>query len=280
MDDLKDFLGHVLKNPVEDKTKNEVDNYIDEEPEGEDKPLEDPEEGSPTEEQEEDEPAQESEEEEIADDDDTEDEEETPKAPKAKKESPAEILRRRVAELTAELEKAKAGEPIDDDPAKQDARDEEALAFLDDYSDEQIKDAIANPAVMREFLKTALTKVRRQAIEDAVGVASVTTTRNLELKSVIQTFYQENSDLLPYKEMLGFTVNKVQAENPGWNVTDILKESAKRLRKELLISKRVTDVREKKTPAFPTKQKGAAPGSRPAVNPQQRQISDMIKTLK
>lgn len=279
--DFKEFLDVQFKTvPTETKKRNEVDDYI-ENPEDEkeeetsEKEEEEVEHIEPEHEEEEEES---SEEEEEQEDDEPEDKEPA-KKPAKKKESAEEILRKRVAQLTAELEKAKNGEASEEDEPS-DAKDEEALSFLDDYSDAQIQEAMSNPALMRDFLKKSLAKVRRQAIDDAVGVASVTTTRNIELKNVIAEFYRTNADLLPYKEMLGYTVNKVQSENPGWNVTDILKEASKRLRKELLISKRVTDVREKKSPAFPTKQKGARPGNFAKPTGQQKELSDMFKSLK
>lgn len=285
---FKEFLQMELKFEEEKPTKkNEVDSVIDNEE------SEETIETTSTEEEEEEEEVEtiepeheeeeESQEEESSEEEEVDETESSTKKPtkkaSTKKESAEEILRKRVAQLTAELERVRNGEDTEI-PETSTEKDEEAISFLDDYSDQQIQEAISNPAMMREFMKKALAKVRRQAIDDAVGVATVTANRNLELKSVIQEFYRQNNDLLPYKEMLGYTVNKVQAENPSWNVTDILKEASKRLRKELLISKRVTDVREKRTPAFPSKQKGAGTGGVTKPTGQQKELVDMFKSLK
>jgi len=280
--DFKEFLQTELKFQDDKPTKkNDVDAFIENEQEEEVEEVETAEEVEhiePEQEEEEESEEESSSEEEEVDETESSTKKSTAKT-STKKESAEETLRKRVAQLTAELERVRNGEDTEV-PETSTEKDEQAISFLDDYSDQQMQDALSNPAMMREFMKKALSKVRRQAIDDAVGVATVTANRNLELKSVIQDFYRQNNDLLPYKEMLGYTVNKVQADNPGWNVTDILKEASKRLRKELLISKRVTDVREKRTPAFPSKQKGAGTVGTTKPTGQQREIVDMFKSLK
>jgi hypothetical protein len=93
--------------------------------------------------------------------------------------------------------------------------------------------------MMKKFLmsipKVVMQQVRHQSV----------------VQKAVNAFYEENDDLLPYRKLVGATVNEVVSENPDWKMDKVFEESAIRSRKALGLRKGAQKVvRKKKKPSF------------------------------
>lgn len=88
-----------------------------------------------------------------------------------------------------------------------------------------------------------LQRVQLKAAQTIMGniphVLSNMINHQVSQKSMIDSFYQENSDLVPYKEHVALVGQELAKQHPEWDTTKLLGETAKEFRNRFGQTKRV-----------------------------------------
>lgn len=222
----------------EDRDKEDKDEDKDKEDEDED---EDEEEDKDKKGDEEEDEEEESEEEESEEDKDEkkDKEEDKDKEPKVDVETAAKIARLegRIDELS------KAARAKDKEDEKEEKPKIEPVEFVP--KDRNLEE---NPLTVEEYNKL-FNQARISAYEEAIRstpeLVGTLVDRKVSLDEAVKTFYKENEDLAPIKDYVGSVANMVVSENPDWEITKVLEETEKRVRKNLDLEKKAEDTHKK-----------------------------------
>ena len=96
----------------------------------------------------------------------------------------------------------------------------------------------------------------------------------------VSDFFQINKDLVPFRELVMLTSNKMSAKFPAKDVSDLMADTGKEVRKILKLDKRNTmkTVKKKRTPAVIDSGGGASRGDKgPELSDMEKEIGEMLK---
>ena len=68
-------------------------------------------------------------------------------------------------------------------------------------------------------------------------VANQLVDQQFVLRTSVQSFYDENKDLLPHKKYVGFVSNEIASQHADWDLPKILEETEKEVRNRLKLAK-------------------------------------------
>lgn len=175
-----------------------------------------------------------------------------------------EKLRQRIAEL--ETGKAFKGEEEQgEEPQKAEKKEEtkETEKRVDDVmqfvTDEEFEEIQSDPKKLNDILVRVYQRARQDTMRDVPELVQQTTQRQVGIQEAVKGFYEENSDLRPHAQYVGYVATQVRAENPELAISDILKKTETKVRENLAISKsakaqeehrRKSDKKGKDAPAF------------------------------
>ncbi len=199
-------------------------------------------------------------------------------------EDPLETIRRENAELKARLDELSKPKP-EPEPEPTPLTIEEQN-FLDGID---FDDVTADPATFNKLLNTLYTK----AVTDTQTRLSESVLRSIpeivrtnintitNLKAASDKFYEDNSDLTPFKKVVATVFEEVAAENPDKELTELLSTVASESRKRLDLHNSVAKPTKPKpnTPSLPRKSGQPSRGTKPSTKGIESEISEMNKVL-
>ena len=134
-----------------------------------------------------------------------------------------------------------------------------------------------------EFMRTAFSTLREDTVQKTLTnipqVVGTFVQRQATLRDVATQFYTTYPELKRVKPFVTHTANAVSAEHPDWNITQVLEESATRVKDMLQLKSEV--MAEEKTGATKSKPTlpGGSQGAKGPVKPSsglQSEIDDLI----
>jgi hypothetical protein len=136
-----------------------------------------------------------------------------------------------------------------------------------------------------EIFNSAMNAVRRSAVElvfaQLPNFITSLVDEQLRMNRVIDDFYGQNKDLMPFKDFVAVQAQAIEAKNPSWGMKEILEETAKVSRDKLRLVERAQEM----APAPPSKKSAQASGligtksSRTEQKPTPAQKSELQKEI-
>lgn len=178
-------------------------------------------------------------------------------------------------------------------PEKQTGEHEEAgddnpkpLDLAEIVGDLDLTDLVESPDKLVELLGKVINLTRQQTAADFASqlpkMVNKQATSVVDMHTLVGNFYRDNKDLSEVKQVVTAVAQSVGVENPEWDMTKVLVESAKRARKMLGISEKTAKPkarkkvnRKGKKPAVPKKTKGKRKVASKKLSSMQKQINEM-----
>jgi hypothetical protein len=194
-----------------------------------------------------------------------------------------EELRRKIAER----DQPKTESPSTEAPTTTAPVDE--IDFMDGVDFENVRD---NPKEFNRLLNNVLKKgveigERRSRSYDenvlkslpSIVKTNIATVRSLEKAS--EEFYENNSDLKPFKKVVALTFEEIAAKNPDKTFTDILKDVEKEARKKLDLHIKANKPKpeDDTPPRLPRNKGGKRQKPKPNTNSFEAELEAMDKAL-
>lgn len=203
----------------------------------------------------EDDDEEEEEEEDPSDDDDEEDddeeEEEEDDEPKPKKKKSDSSLKM-IASLQKNINALQAQiQQLSQKPAEEEEEEEVSLDFLDEIED--LEATLKDKKKLTEILQKVYAKAKVDALKAMPSIVEKSVSRQAAMQAAKQQFYSENPELVGKETVVAVVAQQVQNENPTMNMSQIMKETAKRTRELLNLKKKAAareEERGKQKPAF------------------------------
>lgn len=210
----------------------------------------------------------------------------TPEPEPAVKQTPPEDERdRTISELRAKLaEKESVKEPPKpiEEPLKLDEQD-----FV---GDTDLDDLMRDPKEFNKFVN----KVYQKAVTDSHGQVSKKVFDSLpnvikeqivvmtNLQRMSEEFYEENSDLKPFKKVVAAVFEETVAKDPSRNYSEVMKDVGPEVRKRLELDKKSTPTEPVKDTPPRLPRKGGKAGqmqTKPTLEPLQAELEEMNKVI-
>ena len=177
-------------------------------------------------------------------------------------------------------------------PEKQPGEQEETsddtppLDLAEIVGDLDLTDLAESPDKLVELLGKVINLTRQQTAADFASqlpkMVNKQATSVVDMHTLVGNFYRDNKDLSEVKQVVTAVAQSVGVENPEWDMTKVLVESAKRARKMLGISEKTTKPKARKKvkrsgkkPAVPKKAKGKRKVASKKLTDMQKQINEM-----
>lgn len=166
---------------------------------------------------------------------------------KPPEETELERLKRENAELMAHLsdiagktmgprpDAPKTPEEVEAEKQRQAQAARQVLKFLpsEEVFDNVLKDANSFNALLTTVVNVAVERSLRMVPQ----VANQLVDQQFVLRASVQSFYDENKDLLPHKKYVGFVSNEIASQHADWDLPKILEETEKEVRARLKLAK-------------------------------------------
>ncbi len=173
---------------------------------------------------------------------------------------------------------------IEEDVKKQEPIPEDQKAvFVDSIriTDDEFDSAISSKEGMQKILdkiEAASAERMQQLIRAIPKVIRSVADEVVSTRLAISDFYQANSDLLPFKPLVKFTINKLQSENPDMDLEELLDKAGKEVRKVLKLEHGGNGrSREKVKPATVEKSSGSRKPQPPKLTGIEAEIDEILK---
>jgi hypothetical protein len=142
-------------------------------------------------------------------------------------------------------------------------------------------DAIADdPTKINDVLNKVYQKGIQESLIRVLPIMSSQIQTSLALHTMVQGFYQDNPDLQPYKDVVGFVANRVQAEHPDWDLVKVFQETERISRERLRLKREQEASSPKKAkpakPAFVPKKMKSRPTAPPKVSDMQKDMWELL----
>lgn len=128
--------------------------------------------------------------------------------------------------------------------------------------------------VAEVVLNNAINPLQQRVLQNVPVVVNEYSKRRQAVQGLVNEFYKNNDDLLPYKKAVAVAANTVHSENPDWDHEKVFNEAAERTRKSLGLKKQVKTGKD--NPASDTglrKRKGGR--AQPTLSGIAKDISDL-----
>ena len=138
--------------------------------------------------------------------------------------------------------------------------------------------------IYKKAVETALGIVDNRVISRIPAVTKDMVSQQLSVRAAAEKFYQENEDLIPFKNTVGAFAAKVAKSNPQMKLDKVLENAEKLARKHLSLPKnpegKVKDKEKGAEPRFPKKptgDRGNTQGNK--LTGMEKEIDDMLKVM-
>lgn len=189
-------------------------------------------------------------------------------------------LREENEQLKIQMEKliASSKQPV----SKGDNKEEEFKLVDESFvSEEEFEDILQSPKKLNEILNKVYNAGRKEVYNNTINTRKAIdeVSSKADTVSIVNEFYSANDDLVPYKNIVGLTYNRLVNEKEFKSTTELLNEVAKEVR-SLLRLETPKGVRSKNdnSPAL-AQNKGSARQSQGGsdLTDEQKQIKSLIE---
>lgn len=230
--------------------------------------------------------------------------EEPPKEEPPKEEDPLEALKKENESLRSTIEqvmrdmgappkpKEKTPEEIKAEEEANKNRGPIVLPFF--KKDEDIDNAFKSVESANRFMTSVVATAVEVIGKQIPTIASRIADQQITLKMATKEFFDNNSDLLKYKEYCGFIANKLASDNPDWTISKLMEEVGTKTREALRIKGQISSPNisanndsgnaggnppsvRRKGPALPPTGGGGRKGGATQLSGMEKELQDMIK---
>ena len=169
---------------------------------------------------------------------------------KVKMEAENEKLRSQIEELHRKEEPKPEPKP---EPAFEEVR------FVDDEYD--MDDLMRNPKLLNEVLNKVYKagmdnsrKIQEDTLRGIPEIVKTNVTTQASLKKLADDFWENNSDLKPFRKVAAHVYEEIASENPDWTVAKVFEKVGEETRNRLELHRKAEPEPEdepKKNPRFP-----------------------------
>ena len=115
-----------------------------------------------------------------------------------------------------------------------------------------------------ENMNELLVKVHNRAVESVIkhipAIISNMIETQVTMRGSVTKFYEENKDLVPHKQYVGFVVNELVGKHPDWDMNKVFTELPKEVRKRIGLKQQAEEKKQQKQRGgFPPRGSGARP---------------------
>lgn len=151
----------------------------------------------------------------------------------------------------------------------------------DEDLDEILSDKEKFNALMSKAVQMAITNSGETFLKSLPSIVQTQVATQTTLRSQVDAFYNENTDLQPVKKVVGSVANEVAALHPDWELGQIFEETAKKVREMLGLKKGEVPVTSavnppSQKPALPGAQRGGNRTGGAPLTALQKQIIDIL----
>lgn len=151
---------------------------------------------------------------------------------------------------------------------------------FDFIGDEDIDDVVSTKEKFNQAMTRVVNLTAQTIVRNLPSMVQTQVATHSSLREATESFYKENEDLLPVRKTVGNVADQVAAEHPDWTIPQLFEETANRTRKILGIKRSTTTPVNSPSstvrPALPNSQKSGRRGATTPLDPQQKQILDII----
>lgn len=230
--------------------------------------------------------------------------EEPPKVEDKGEEDPLEALKKENESLRSTIEqvmrdmgappkpKEKTPEEIKAEEEANKNRGPVILPFF--KKDEDIDNAFKTVDSANRFMTSVVATAVEVIGKQIPTIASRIADQQITLKMATKEFFDNNSDLLKYKEYCGFIANKLASDNPDWTISKLMEEVGTKTREALRIKGQISSPNisanndsgnvggnppsvRRKGPALPPTGGGGRKGGATQLSGMEKELQDMIK---
>lgn len=130
-------------------------------------------------------------------------------------------------------------------------------------NEEEFNKVLDKAESFNALLNKVVEKAREQALLSLPAVATQLVNQQLTLRLAVDEFYKVNTDLVGYKNFVGFVTNEIAAGHPDYDLPTLLDETAKEVRKRIGLTQMEPEAPPPAPPAAP----GAPAAGGPAFVP-------------
>lgn len=156
-------------------------------------------------------------------------------------------------------------------------------AIIDFVGDEDLDEILSSKdkfnALMSKAVQAAITNSGETFLRALPNIVQTQVATQTTLRSQVDAFYNENTDLQPVKKVVANVANEVAAQNPDWDLGKIFEETATKVREMLGLKKTVgqeSSMQPSVRPALPGTQKGGNRSAGAPLTALQKQIIDIL----
>jgi len=166
-----------------------------------------------------------------------------------------DALKSQIEDLKTKLEKADKGEKDVKGEKDEKGKEEEIIEFI--KSDDELEEIVSSHEKFNQFLTKLVYKVKEDAVRELPDTAAQLVESRMQAARMVEGFYKDNPDLLPFRRYVGVEASRIQQEHPEWGLEKILKETESVVRKNLRLEKKAAedDTKDDK-PAFAAQKHG------------------------
>ena len=173
----------------------------------------------------------------------------------------------------------------DDNKDTKDVDDWKPFNFVPEDEDEY-DELLRNPKKLNNILNDVARKSfqlgRSSVLDEVPKIISSQIKETTTISRKVEQFYNDNEDLVPYKDYIAVIANRVQSEHPDYDIDKLLEEVERETRSTLSISKK--DAKQdtskskgkKKKPAFAKTTSARKSGNKEKLTKLQKEISELI----
>ena len=192
----------------------------------------------------------------------------------------------------AELKSSNEGEEESDE---ENTSEETSSSEEDEYAptefidtEQEFSSVLNDRESFNKLLNDLVETLRQDMLTNLPDVVQKTVERQTTQKEVIQSWREENKDLLEeHSDYTAYVANKLQSENPDKPIDELLEQTAERVRKDLKLSEEAKELEEERqegdsvssssSPKTARKPRGGRGGAQSDTrNEQQKQIDSII----
>lgn len=197
--------------------------------------------------------------------------------------------------LRKSIEESYSGPAPVSSEKKEQKKDDEDAVTVEDYEfykgneddlDALVRDPKAFNAFMngiyKKAIETTLGFVNKGIAQKIPGITKEMVSQQLTVRNAADKFYQDNEDLIPFKNTVGAFASKIAKENPTMTLDNVLKNAEKFVRKHLSLPKDTENKGNDKGagPRFPKKPTGNRGNAQvDKLTGQAKEIDDMLKVM-
>ena len=179
----------------------------------------------------------------------------TPPAPTTTEPTEVEALKKQIETLTTLVDTLSGGPKSPAAPAEPTVVEPVKIPELEDlFKDMDFDSVMESKENFVKFFKDAMAVVKEQTKQETLvnipNVVGSFVQRQASIRDVATEFYGKYPELKRVKQYVAHVANTVSAEQPGWNISQVLEEAAKRT-KETLNLQAVVEEKEKVDAAKP-----------------------------